>query len=87
MLKLLFLIINGIVLFMIASCHGKPVNTRHETNLEYENCIDTLIPHDMFVNNIEPKETIVKEKQINGKNVIERKSENIKVNFLLHHLT
>lgn len=85
MFRLLFLIINGIALFMITSCHGKPINSRSEINLEDNNCIDSLNPHDMFVYNIEPKETVVKEVKICGKNVTEGENENIKVYFSCHH--
>ena len=36
-----------------------------------------------FINSIEPGETIVEEKQMQGKELITRKNENIKVYFLL----
>lgn len=88
MLKLIsILITNGIVLFMLISCHNKTSNSRNTVNLDYENSIDSLNSYKMdishFINSIEPGETIVEEKQMQGKELITRKNENIKVYFLL----
>lgn len=88
MLKLIsILITNGIVLFMLISCHNKTSNSRNTINLEYENNADSLNSYKMdishFINSIEPGETIVEEKQMQGKELITRKNENIKVYFLL----
>ena len=72
MLKLIsILITNGIVLFMLISCHNKTSNSRNTVNLDYENSIDSLNSYKMdishFINSIEPGETIVEEKQMQGK--------------------
>ena len=88
MLKLIsILLTNGIVLFMLISCHNKTGNSKSTVNLEYENSIDSLNSYKMdishFINSIEPGETIVEEKQMQGKELITRKNENIKVYFLL----
>lgn len=88
MFKLIsILITNGIVLFMLISCHNKTSNSRNTINLEYENNADSLNSYKMdishFINSIEPGETIVEEKQMQGKELITRKNENIKVYFLL----
>ena len=88
MFKLIsILITNGIVLFMLISCHNKTSNSRNTINLEYENSIDSLNSYKMdishFIHSIEPGETIVEEKQMQGKELITRKNENIKVYFLL----
>ena len=85
MLKLIsILITNGIVLFMLISCHN---NSRNTVNLDYENSIDSLNSYKMdishFINSIEPGETIVEEKQMQGKEFITRENEHIKVCFLL----
>ena len=43
MLKLIsILLTNGIVLFMLISCHNKTGNSKSTVNLEYENSIDSL---------------------------------------------
>ena len=88
MLKLIsILITNGIVLFMLISCHNKTSNSRNTVNLDYENSIDSLNSYKMdishFINSIEPGETIVEEKQMQGKEFITRENEHIKVCFLL----
>lgn len=88
MFKLIsILITNGIVLFMLISCHNKTSNSRNTINLEYENNADSLNSYKMdishFIHSIEPGETIVEEKQMQGKELITRKNENIKVYFLL----
>ena len=88
MLKLIsILLTNGIVLFMLISCHNKTGNSKSTVNLEYENSIDSLNSYKMdishFINSIEPGETIVEEKQMQGKEFITRENENIKVRFLL----
>lgn len=88
MLKLIsILITNGIVLFMLISCHNKTSNSRNTVNFDYENSIDSLNSYKMdishFINSIEPGETIVEEKQMQGKEFITRENENIKVRFLL----
>ena len=67
MFKLIsILIINGIVLLILISCHNKTNNSRNAINLEYENSTDSLNSHKMdashFINSIEPGETIVEEK-------------------------
>ncbi|MEY8685714.1 hypothetical protein AB9N12_06070 [Bacteroides sp. AN502(2024)] len=90
MFKLIsILITNGIVLFMLISCHNKTNNSRNAINLDYENSIDSLNSHEMntahFIHSIEPGETIVEEKQMKGKELITRKNENIKVYFLLQN--
>lgn len=87
MLKLIsILITNGIVLFMLISCHNKTSNSRNTVNLDYENSIDSLNSYKMdishFINSIEPGETIVEEKQMQGKNLLQE-NEHIKVCFLL----
>ena len=42
MLKLIsILLTNGIVLFMLISCHNKTGNSKSTVNLEYENSIDS----------------------------------------------
>ena len=69
MLKLIsILLTNGIVLFMLISCHNKTGNSKSTVNLEYENSIDSLNSYKMdishFINSIEPGETIVEEKQM-----------------------
>ena len=80
-------IINGIVLFLLISCHNKTNNSRNTINLEYENSADSPNSHKMnishFINSIEPGETIVEEKQMQGKELIKRKNEKIKVSLLL----
>ena len=88
MLKLIsILLTNGIVLFMLISCHNKTGNSKSTVNLEYENSIDSLNSYKMdishFINSIEPGETIVEEKQMQGEEFITRENENIKVRFLL----
>lgn len=88
MFKLIsILITNGIVLFMLISCHNKTSNSRDTINLDYENSIDSLNSYKMdishFINSIEPGETIVEEKQMQGKESIKWKNEKIKVSFLI----
>ena len=88
MFKLIsILIINGIVLLILISCHNKTNNSRNAINLEYENSTDSLNSHKMdashFINSIEPGETIVEEKQMQGKELIKRINEKIKVSLLL----
>ena len=88
MLKLIsILLTNGIVLFMLISCHNKTGNSKSTVNLEYENSIDSLNSYKMdishFINSIEPGETIVEEKQMQGKESIKWKNEKIKVSFLI----
>ena len=92
MLKLIsILITNGIVLFMLISCHNKTSNSRNTVNLDYENSIDSLNSYKMdishFINSIEPGETIVEEKQMQGKEFITRENENIKDGFLKTEIT
>ena len=74
-------------LFMLISCHNKTSNSRNTVNLDYENSIDSLNSYKMdishFINSIEPGETIVEEKQMQGKEFITRENEHIKVCFLL----
>ena len=88
MLKLIsILLTNGIVLFMLISCHNKTGNSKSTVNLEYENSIDSLNSYKMdishFINSIEPGETIVEEKQMQGEEFITRENENIKVRFFI----
>ena len=76
MLKLIsILITNGIVLFMLISCHNKTSNSRNTVNFDYENSIDSLNSYKMdishFINSIEPGETIVEEKQMQGMKIDE----------------
>ena len=48
MLKLIsILITNGIVLFMLISCHNKTSNSINTVNLDYENSIDSLNSYKM----------------------------------------
>ena len=72
---------------MLISCHNKTGNSKSTVNLEYENSIDSLNSYKMdishFINSIEPGETIVEEKQMQGEEFITRENENIKVRFLL----
>ena len=72
---------------MLISCHNKTGNSKSTVNLEYENSIDSLNSYKMdishFINSIEPGETIVEEKQMQGKEFITRENEHIKVCFLL----
>ena len=80
MFKLIsILITNGIVLFMLISCHNKTSNSRNTINLEYENNADSLNSYKMdishFIHSIEPGETIVEEKQMQGKELITRKNQ------------
>ena len=55
---------------MLISCHNKTGNSKSTVNLEYENSIDSLNSYKMdishFINSIEPGETIVEEKQMQG---------------------
>lgn len=88
MFKLIsILITNGIVLFMLISCHNKTNNSRNTINFDYENSIDSLNSYKMdishFINSIEPGETIVEEKQMQGKEFIKWKNEKIKISFLI----
>lgn len=88
MFKLISTLITiGFVLFTLISCHNKTNNSRNTINLEYENNADSLNSYKMdishFIHSIEPRETIVEEKQMQGKELITRKNENIKVYFLL----
>lgn len=88
MFKLIsILITNGIVLFMLISCHNKTNNSRNTINFDYENSIDSLNSYKMdishFINSIEPGETIVEEKQMQGKEFIKWKNEKIKICFLI----
>ena len=92
MLKLIsILITNGIVLFMLISCHNKTSNSRNTVNLDYENSIDSLNSYKMdishFINSIEPGETIVEEKQMQGKEFITRENEHTKDGFLKTEIT
>ena len=72
---------------MLISCHNKTGNSKSTVNLEYENSIDSLNSYKMdishFINSIEPGETIVEEKQMQGEEFITRENENIKVRFVL----
>lgn len=81
------LIINGIVLFMLISCHNKTNNSRNAISLEYENCDDSLTSDEInrshFITSIQPGETIVKEMQMQDKKFIKKKNEQIKVCFLI----
>lgn len=88
MFKLISTLITiGFVLFTLISCHNKTNNSRNTINLEYENNADSLNSYKMdishFINSIEPGETIVEEKQMQGKEFITRENEHIKVCFLL----
>lgn len=88
MFKLIsILITNGIVLFMLISCHNKTNNSRNTINFDYENSIDSFNSYKMdishFINSIEPGETIVEEKQMQGKEFIKWKNEKIKISFLI----
>ena len=50
MLKLIsILLTNGIVLFMLISCHNKTGNSKSTVNLEYENSIDSLNSYKMDI--------------------------------------
>lgn len=81
------LITNGIVLLMLISCHNKTNNSRNDINLEYENSTDYLNSHKMdishFINSSEPGETIVEEKQMQGKELVGKRNEKITVHLLL----